>query len=949
MRARIRGVRRSSARWMTLAAGVAAALTAVFWPAAGGATPVTFTNSKFVSFTLEGCRNDGTPTITLPNGDGKFICPDAAYTTGNLGKGWNELDLVPHRLTTQAGTQSDATTDYNVVVAADNVTGGKTGYDLIDGFEVNAAKSNASCTVSAGPPSYSGTASAPFGGGTDTVIYRTLTIHQNKGTTCVIDYYQRLALGSSGYPGSSLQSYMFEDSGLSQGKKTISIPVTNAIQPQEINKTMLAQRDSEHTWDVTKSPTPASLDFGNVCDNSFSNTQGVDITVTWTKGAATPFGQTTITTHVYATNPAARTITVSVSDSIYAGTDQSTLIDTALVGSADVPANTTMEIGSGHTVLTSDTSLHFNDVATATYTDKLTGVTVPGNTQATASEDVKTGSELDQSATITDAESITGSGLSFSVASPSVGSFTNSYTAGTYVPNNTLSEVDWSSGSQSDSSSVTFNKTVKLDPAQSTSGTLSDTASLVGSDGATASSGELDVDISSSKLVKLTITKDIPNILQGTETASFTFDVYDSSNTKVATKTISFAAGQTEKSVDVTDLAPDTYTVKEETASGWQAQTDQNVDLTSRCSDGATFTNHLNPANAKAVKVTDPTGYRQGWTMTLNGPGAGANGESRTTDANGNASFTTDLQEGSYTITETSQTGWTQQSAVGCSFTVSYPADAGKTFTCTITNKSRGTVRVVKQINNAPISGSQDFQFELRLGDQHTTSTASLQTLHANSTNGGTIDFTYQLVPGQTYAICELLAASYNPTIVGYGPYNPTDAPNYWCWNFQITVAQAANAPSITFTVENDHPMSKALTIGYWKNWSGCKKSNGGQTDQLGKYLGGITLGTYTFTNSQSDECNAVQTLSKNTFTGSNKSSDPLFSMAAQLLAADLNVNAQAGVCSAAVTAINNAQALLVKYHWNGNTYTPKLTSTDASLANSLAATLDKYNNNQLC
>lgn len=43
-----------------------------------------------VSFTLSGCKNNG--GITLPNGDGKYICADSAYTTGNLGKGWNELD-----------------------------------------------------------------------------------------------------------------------------------------------------------------------------------------------------------------------------------------------------------------------------------------------------------------------------------------------------------------------------------------------------------------------------------------------------------------------------------------------------------------------------------------------------------------------------------------------------------------------------------------------------------------------------------------------------------------------------------------------------------------------------------------------------------------------------------------------------------------------------------------
>src|SRR5690349_306189 len=91
--------------------------------------PLTFTQSNHVQFTLEGCKNDG--TITLPNGNGDFICDDGDYTTGNLGKGWNELDLVPHRLTTSAGSQADATTDYSVLIAADYFNGGtKFGYDV---------------------------------------------------------------------------------------------------------------------------------------------------------------------------------------------------------------------------------------------------------------------------------------------------------------------------------------------------------------------------------------------------------------------------------------------------------------------------------------------------------------------------------------------------------------------------------------------------------------------------------------------------------------------------------------------------------------------------------------------------------------------------------------------------------------------------------------------------
>ncbi|MGN6607628.1 MAG: hypothetical protein ACTHMS_11555 [Jatrophihabitans sp.] len=94
----------------------------------------------------------------------------------------------------------------------------------------------------------------------------------------------------------------------------------------------------------------------------------------------------------------------------------------------------------------------------------------------------------------------------------------------------------------------------------------------------------------------------------------------------------------------------------------------------------------------------------------------------------------------------------------------------------------------------------------------------------------------------------------------------------------------------------------------------------------------------------------AVNILNKTTINGKTKlSADPLFNMAAQLLAADLNIQAGAGACGAAVTAINQAHALLVKYGFNGNSYSPKLASADATLANSLATSLDKYNNDLLC
>ena len=61
------------------------------------------TTGTGVSYTKAGCRNDG--TIVLPIG-GQFICPDGDYTPGNLGPGWNELDLVPYRVTVKAGNSA---------------------------------------------------------------------------------------------------------------------------------------------------------------------------------------------------------------------------------------------------------------------------------------------------------------------------------------------------------------------------------------------------------------------------------------------------------------------------------------------------------------------------------------------------------------------------------------------------------------------------------------------------------------------------------------------------------------------------------------------------------------------------------------------------------------------------------------------------------------------------
>jgi len=1200
-----------------------------------------------INFTLEGCRNDG--SITLPIA-GKFVCPDTAYTTGNLGKGWNELDLVPHRVTLG---DNDGNQTYSFIVAGDykNGSGTGTGWDVISDLTLNTAKSSASCgAATMGPQTI--TPSGGGVGGADQTIYRLVTVTQVAGSTCVYDYYQRLALGAHNFSGSSLQSNLWNQNLSSNGigQKRLSLPVKEVL-PQSISKDMSASQGSAHTWGILKSA-PATLGFGNTCDPA-NRSKPVAITVTWTKSATAPNGDITITTHITATNPASRVVTVDVSDVIYDGATQTTQstptsgTNPASSGPVDIPANTTQLVYT-HTITVASGS-SFNDVATATYTDKVTGLPVPGNTQATASATVdSSGTPTNDTALIEDVESITGANLSYSVdsatgAGATGGSF-NGYVLGTHP----AGTVTWDSATQTDGSSVTFNKTVYVAQASNTNGTLSDTATVNGSDGFTTSSSA-SVSLQPSAQVSLEIDKTIPNVLQGAETQTFTFHVFDSSNTEVATPTITFGAGETSKSTTVSSLAPGTYTVKEDTASGWAPESDQqtSIDLPS-CSGSVSFANTLNPANAAAVKVTQPAGFEQGWDVTLNGPGAGVNGETQTTDASGNASFATQLQEGSYTITETQKAGWEQApgSPSGeCSFTVSYPANAGhlytctftnrklakivvkkvtdpdpdptdtsfgftaggglspssfslkngdsttysglsptnsysvaentpagwdltsstcddgspasnidlspgetvtctftntlkrgtiivkkvtnpnpdptstsfsftaggglsptsfslanqgqktysnllpgnaynvaetvpagwdltsatcddgsqasaidvsagetvtctftnrakgkiivkkvtnpdpdptntsfsftaggglspssfslanggsqtysnvtpgngysaaetvpagwdltsktcddgspvtnidvgpgETVTCTFTNTARGKAKVIKTFSGAAPSGTQNVTFQLRSGASALAAGTILESLTANAGNGGVLNFTTSLTPGSTYQVCEVLGplgpgwtTTLGPPL--YSVYNPSGDNSTVCTDF--TVAAGATK---TFAIDNKPPPGGlAFTIGYWKNWSSC--TGGGQKPVLDQTLAKavtlgktITLGKLALNPSvlgASTACkDAVAILGKSTLSGKKMSSDPLFNMAAQLLAADLNVIAGSGQCIAAVSAINQAHALLTKYNFDGNTYSPKLTTADANLANSLATSLDKYNNNKLC
>lgn len=967
-----------------------------------------------VTTTLEGCRNDG--TITFPAG-GPFVCPNAAYTTGNLGKGWNELDLVPHRITMSAGNSAPATQTYTVAVAVDNFDAGHPGYDVVSTLTKNAALSSASCPAASVGSQLS---VSPGIGGTDTTIYRLVTITQPKNTTCVYDWHARLALGSHLYPGASLHANMTNETLGTQGigARDVSIPVKE-IKPQELRKDMSATADSNVQWNLLKSADPTSINFGNVCaapDGPLS--KQVTFRVEWVKVGTTAGGVTFIT-NIYAKNPASRTITVNVTDKVYKDLVQTTLLDTKSTDAAgvDVPANTEKLVLT-HTKTITDGSAggiggSLNDVATAVYTDKDTGIVVPGTTTATASATIGAGTVTNNFAAIGDSESITGTGLTFSVAQPAIGAFSG-YTAGTP----TVGPVDWGITGETTGRYVDFVKTIYLDARRVTSGELTDTAVLLASPGGfSKQAGPVVVGVSSSASVKLTISKGIPlnNVLAAGQRIEVYFKITRAGdNTFVANRTLTFGPGEFSKSVELTGLVPDNYTVTEQTPalffssavavgvdSGLQpvGGPAKSVDLTagadgifqaSECAGTAAFTNAPagGPAAAQVQKITDPVlgdnDPDYNWDFYLNGPGAG-NVKATAQAGQGFVEFQAVLQEGNYTVTETQKTpAWLLTKADPdanndkvCEFTVTLvDLNNGKTFSCTFYNQKQGKARVVKTVQGQAPSGTQAFTFQLRQGASDTQNGSTLETQVANAANGGVHAFTTWLKPGDTYQMCEIVMPGWSSSLGTFVPAafyppdgkvaDPTVDNSILCVSFTVAAGETK-----TFTVDNTPPPGgRALTIGFWKNWASCASSGGKQAPVMDQTLAlaepnGIVVsaqgGTYppfaaTFylilhgsaaTPKAAPSCqDAVRLLNKSTIgTGKKMASDPAFNLAAQLVAAELNFTAGAGKTGVALTAVNQSVVLLGKYKFNGNTHT-NISNADAATMNSLATTLDNYNNN---
>jgi hypothetical protein len=189
-------------------------------------------------------------------------------------------------------------------------------------------------------------------------------------------------------------------------------------------------------------------------------------------------------------------------------------------------------------------------------------------------------------------------------------------------------------------------------------------------------------------------------------------------------------------------------------------------------------------------------------------------------------------------------------------------------------------------------------------------------------------------VSGQsTYTVC---VSGIPTSIVSSGTY---------CTTIHIPNVCGPNCVQITL-----HPATgtgQPYTIGFWKNWASCSRSNGHQSAQLDAVLsnGGVNIGNIHL--GAGDCVKAVALLSKTGFNGGRSGTPIVWNVVAQLLGAELNVANGACHDSSVDAYIAEANSILVAIHFNGNTF-DSLSSQQQSRLGALNDLLDSYNNGRL-
>lgn len=1047
-------------RWSIV--GTAAAIVVVYVPlVVGSSTPANAADTgSGVSYTLEGCR--ASASVYPPAGP--FICPNASYTTGNLGSGWNELDLVPGRVIVSAGNSAPATQTVEFVVAGDNCSGtdgatGCAGAGDVPGFDrMSTVRLNTDPTLSSGTCPTATV--SPVGGYTTAIKTGTTSIYDlvtltglAQNTSCTYDFYARMAIGSHNFPGSSLHFYAtnssFGSSGI--GSKDVPIPVKQ-VQPFGFSKQESASQGSTVVWTVTKT-IDSSPNFANTCDTNESTTSGVNVTVSWT---ATPtLGNITVSSTISYNNATHRELGLSISDQLYDGA--STSLSTALALSPDGTGGTSApvvhDVGLVNPGVSSsvtdiwnppnNTETAYSDVATGTVSDPVFGdqVLLP-LTWASAAVTHQTTSGA--TTAITDVEALTdgydpsltssnttlgstpASDYKFKVTAvdntnnPAGGSF-SSYTLGTY----TDGPVTWNSNTESASGSVKFTKVVEVIPPTEETATLADIATLTPT-GEGAQHFYDQTEVSGGEQVSIEVSKTTSVALTSANT--FYFYAYPAgtvpTNGAAASDTPSPSpAGSTSilipsgstgaETSNITGLDPGSqYYIDEPAVAPFPGQVipadndndldayganpdivpdadDTGISVTpvsgsmASCSTTVDVTNTAAPARAQVAKVTAPNPAPAGattWSFTLTGvkSGGGAvsdlgggSATSETISVTANAgypaspNFTSnlDVDGATYTITETTQTNWDATVITGdvggssgvvtknlagpsCSFTLDLTTESGQTFECKFTNTEDPDVTVIKTQNGAP--PTSDITFTLKNDSTNVTLTKT------TSPGDGTLDFGVVKPAGDSagfdgmYTLCELAVPSGTHSTLQNSPYDGkiVDAAGDICAT--ITIVPGS---SVVINIDNTTPGGNALTIGYWKHWNSATLGltfNAGsdcplkpQNNSLADCFLPQTLGNYTV----SSASQVVNVLSNPSCQYAENC------LAAQLLAAELNVAAGAATCPAIIAAIPSANLLLSTYapgYLPGSTIIGSKNAHRAAFI-SVQSVLNAYNNNQLC
>ena len=358
-------------------------------------------------------------------------------------------------------------------------------------------------------------------------------------------------------------------------------------------------------------------------------------------------------------------------------------------------------------------------------------------------------------------------------------------------------------------------------------------------------------------------------------------------------------------------------------------------------------------------------------------------------NAGGSGVFQTVLANAGYDLSEVGPAGyqiktdWSCDGGTQVGDTVTLGLD--EDVTCTIENEALGMTELLKLTNGAP-SDSMVWNFSLK-GPNVDESDSSPPT---------TVDFGgAKLIPGEVYTICEtgipagwtlewqvdtdgdgvpdtiiphVMAVNNDPVdpVTGYSRvYDPnyvappgTYTNDTRCVNFVVDVGE-----TLAFQIDNQFPGGDPRTIGFWKNWNTC---TGGNQPTTAASNGGPAAGWFILDDLLNDpgftigllhldgtDCeDAVSILDKRDIAnGKKNASDAAYGLAAQLLAAQLNLSAGAETCQAVVDAVNAGQALLASSNFDGSgTYFKgKTGGALRAQATSLAGILDEYNNGLLC